>query len=588
MNELRDILQKYDDPQKKGFEYHEVAGEINQLPDEQVKTPEVQSELLAMAFTEGGKQEWGTFFGPTWIGKDKLTDETVYSPDIKYVKSQHLEYWEVRSMQTSNPYMRMRYAGLVFDMKKLIENADPDYRKIKIPYIQAILEVVDGEYYKHEVCGFYYLERAFVCAIALHNVELIRRAKNSLFILNARYREELESPGLWGYAMTLMIRYIDKFTQEEQEKLVHENEKRYNALLDTCRRKGHDTDRYTHILKDEAIVLCEYFEKIGRQERIEGILDGVNEAIHISADARGMMWYQGMLSQMQALYRKHHLYKQANKLYVDIQSVGKKVLNEMQKIETSIPLDRDLVERYRADVLRGTHKEVLERFIEKNVPNIDKEKEMQAEEARHSVLLSLISTTLYDGNGNPQTRLGKDETGERYALMHGMWKRMISTSILFRIQINAMEQEGIYNFETVLGQIQNGAFIAEGHLPIIERGLRAYFDGDYLSACHILIPQFEAGVRQLVLLKGGEILRANADPKDGDEYRSLEGLLNSDEIKSILSEDELMYFENLFTAKTGGNFRNMVSHGLFPAEYFNNTMADRIIHAFLVLSNVTI
>jgi len=36
----------------------------------------------------------------------------------------------------------------------------------------------------------------------------------------------------------------------------------------------------------------------------------------------------------------------------------------------------------------------------------------------------------------------------------------------------------------------------------------------------------------------------------------------------------------------GGNVRNMVSHGLYPIGYFNNSLADRIMHAFMVLSNV--
>lgn len=64
---------------------------------------------------------------------------------------------------------------------------------------------------------------------------------------------------------------------------------------------------------------------------------------------------------------------------------------------------------------------------------------------------------------------------------------------------------------------------------------------------------------------------------------SLDGLLNSDEIKENLPEDVIVYFKNLFTEQNGWNLRNLSCHGLLPIESFSSTMADRIVHAFSVL-----
>ena len=82
-------------------------------------------------------------------------------------------------------------------------------------------------------------------------------------------------------------------------------------------------------------------------------------------------------------------------------------------------------------------------------------------------------------------------------------------------------------------------------------------------------------------------MRHNADPKDGDEYISLGGLLDSPEVKNVFQEDEIIYFKNLFVEKAGGNVRNMVTHGLYPIGYFNSTLADRLVHAVMILTNVT-
>lgn len=126
------------------------------------------------------------------------------------------------------------------------------------------------------------------------------------------------------------------------------------------------------------------------------------------------------------------------------------------------------------------------------------------------------------------------------------------------------------------------------HGEIFERGIDAYFDGDYLVACHLLIPQFEAMMRQIVLMKGGEILRSNSDSNNGDEYKALEGLLSSDTIKDVFTDDEIMYFMTLFTEKVGANLRNELSHGLMPIGYFNSAIANRLMHALMVLSEVTL
>lgn len=587
MNSLQDILAIYDNPEKKGFEYYDVNDAIKQLPEEVVKSDAAQYEMLAMLFSEGSSDEWGTYYGPMLTGKAQ--DGTpVYFPDRKSLTPNCMAHWERRASVTKNPYMRMRYAGLVNEFKKEVANVEPDYRTIKLPYVESIIEVIEGAYCHHAILNFMLIERALSCAKSWHNEKLIDRVKETFFKLDVQYRDELETPGYWAKVMELVTRNRDVFTNEEQQAILTENEERYALLMDLCKQKGAETDRYVHILHDETELLCEYYEKEGDRTKISERIGGLLESIHISADLRGAMWYHGMLTQVQALYRKYHLYKEANRLYVDIQAIGSRVVGEMHKFEVSVPITQSTVDRYIAGVLKGTTDEVIARFIAENTPNVAREKQRQLEEAKQAPLLSLIPTTIYDINGNPQVRYNAGEDGEENRFMDGMWRHMLSTSVLLRLQIQAMEKEEILTFEVVMKMFENAPFIPEGHKEILEQGVKAYFDEDMLMACHLIIPQFEAMIRQIVALKGGDILRASSDANDGDEYKSLEGLLNSEEIKDAFTENEIVYFKNLFTAKAGANFRNSLSHGLMPINYFNHTMADRIIHALMVLSKAKI
>ena len=47
-----------------------------------------------------------------------------------------------------------------------------------------------------------------------------------------------------------------------------------------------------------------------------------------------------------------------------------------------------------------------------------------------------------------------------------------------------------------------------------------------------------------------------------------------------------MYFKNLFTDKYGWNTRNLLCHGALAANAFNSTLADRVVHAFMLVSQI--
>lgn len=593
MTKLENILSKYDDPNKTGFDYYDVEREIHSLPDDVVYADDVQAELLAMAFQDGaGKDYWNTYYGPIISGTrtNKKTGETepAYTPDYQMITPKHFDYWYDRAVQTHNPLMRMRYLGLIFDFQKKILGIEPDYRKVKLPYVETIIQVVQGEYYHYEVAGILYTERAFYCATALHNQVLIEDSKNVLLLLNQRYRNDDDSPGLWGRCFQLMLNYRVVFAEEEVQQLVGESEERFRRFEELALAKGCLTDNYAHLLKDQAELLCQYYGKEGKVEKIEDVLDRVCAAIRLSANLRGGVWFHGMLNQMQSIYRQYHLEKKATKLYIDIQRLGRKTLQEMQLVEIPLQLNPELIEQYIKEFLSGSDKQILQRYIVRHIPNLTKEKQYQLEEIKKDLLLDRIPTTTYDAMGNPINHVGVGRDAEHQKFMYGMYNRMRVSAIFLRIVVTKMMEKKILTYESVMHALNILIMFNEGQRPLFERGIKAYFEGDYIVACHVLTPLFEYAVRMLVASQGGEILQHEQNPIDGNRYISLDGLLESDVLKKVFVEDILVYFKNLFTDHNGWNLRNQISHGLLAANSFSATMADRIVHAFMVLSAIKV
>ena len=115
---FKDVLSEFEG--KISFDFFDLASAISKLPQNELELFEAKSELLAMSFSEGGYDEWKTYFGPTTTWTKKDTGEIVYMPDWKEITKGDIEYWKKRLSETSNLFLKNRYAGLIWDFEKKI------------------------------------------------------------------------------------------------------------------------------------------------------------------------------------------------------------------------------------------------------------------------------------------------------------------------------------------------------------------------------------------------------------------------------------------------------------------------------------
>jgi hypothetical protein len=138
-----------------------------------------------------------------------------------------------------------------------------------------------------------------------------------------------------------------------------------------------------------------------------------------------------------------------------------------------------------------------------------------------------------------------------------------------------------FNKNEVLKFIEETPVINQERKRIIERGLEAYFVGDYLVAIHLIIPQIEEAIRNIIEAGGGNVMKLS---KNGTyQLRTFDEILRDKIITKSLGEDFATYFRVLFTDPRGWNLRNDVCHGIADEEVFNSDTADRVLHALLCL-----
>lgn len=101
----------------------------------------------------------------------------------------------------------------------------------------------------------------------------------------------------------------------------------------------------------------------------------------------------------------------------------------------------------------------------------------------------------------------------------------------------------------------------------IHSGLR----GDFLTACHLLVPQIENSLRHLLEIRAEEPTALHANNEQ--ERDGLKSLLENPEIIRIFGIDGIIHLRTVLIDKRYPGLRHSVAHGFVNSNYFYGTGA---------------
>ncbi|HEU5067806.1 MAG TPA: hypothetical protein VFT61_06440 [Sphingomicrobium sp.] len=107
-------------------------------------------------------------------------------------------------------------------------------------------------------------------------------------------------------------------------------------------------------------------------------------------------------------------------------------------------------------------------------------------------------------------------------------------------------------------------FVPKGHAPLFCLGFARMFQGDYVSAAHILFPQLEAALRHVLIISNRDPSKIESDLLQGD--RTLSGMLesNRDDLEAVFGPDVIHEIDLLFNFRPGPAMRHELAHGKMP------------------------
>lgn len=135
-----------------------------------------------------------------------------------------------------------------------------------------------------------------------------------------------------------------------------------------------------------------------------------------------------------------------------------------------------------------------------------------------------------------------------------------------RPAINEIMTQHHVSEHTLESILKNHPFIPKGHEYFFVKGVMCGLEGDFLTACHVLIPQIENSLRYVVRSQGEEPTTLHGD---GSQERSgLKFLLNHAVILDVLGKNITGNLQAILIDKIYGDLRNQMSHGYMPAGHF--------------------
>ncbi|MDA8190065.1 MAG: DUF4209 domain-containing protein [Gammaproteobacteria bacterium] len=279
-------------------------------------------------------------------------------------------------------------------------------------------------------------------------------------------------------------------------------------------------------------------------------------------------------------------------LQLRLASLGKASLQEMGRIE--IPLDGALITKTAAQVAAAMQGKDLTATLLQFACLI---RPLQREqlEAQVQKLVSLapltyrIAKVAYNGDGRVVARIppfssSTDEDGD-IALKAACYQQAkiyylgVVPAAIIPARDELLQQHQI-DARTLAEFLERSALFPLGRGGLWVKGFMAGFEGDFVAALSILIPQFEHALRKTLEVRGAVVYRIDPATSAHSE-KSLGDMLGMAEAKEFLGEDLQFELQCLLTEQVGQNLRNELAHGLLSEEAFHSAPAVYVWWLFL-------
>ncbi len=511
-------------------------------------------------------------------------------PDVERFSEEQLQYYESRLSSSKNPFLKIRYADVLFERWSRKRR----FNKFELGQILVNLLVETSHSHLAQPKPHYKefswnLARAVDVAITLNNHTLLRSALDVLLPLLA----SLEGNNIEHiYLMSVIVRGISESRMKASITISE-----YEAVakrIDEARiffRKSKDQLLWHRTFCEELLHWAKFlkWDEI-RIETIEIEIGGsFEEQAVYNRDVRNSHMLEAVFLE-KALDHYINIGHKAkfDELKIRIKKAHIASAPEYKERSVRGKISMDTIDKFMQPYQNRTLNECLtlaaldQRLVVK-IESVEK----QAAENRKLAPLIFDASKLLLAEDRKIFQANSEETSVKFMTDLDYKIRVTFIAELFVKELfRFLEEERELNADTLTAYVKEWPLLDEDNSAVIEVGVTRFFEKDYVSALHVLVPQFEACTRKM--FEKADIATTSIKPGMVQQEQPLNEFLRREDVNLALGSDIRKYFEMVMVDQTGLNLRNNIAHGLIKFSECNEINALIVIHLFLILTRYRI
>ena len=432
---------------------------------------------------------------------------------------------------------------------------------------------VCNDFFQHDIYVFW--ERAVVLAKQTKNSSLIEKIKSKLL-------HEIDRPSTnWDFHLLKIIEIFVKtdlakelnqdFTKkllEKQKKFDHKEQfhiiEQYLEFSEKLFQKSNNLDKKY----DCIALLAQATENYGDHRKNESTMDANS-------------FYKLALQRYREIPKAHRNTLQIDKKLDTIQEKitqsGLLITDELQLVSTK-EMDISDLQKHSVNYVKDkqTAFESLLYFSGVSSCNFESIWKSTENYIQNSVVSSLFGATSVSLDGRKISSIpplaldgnNRDKVILKNAIKNFGIHMHLAVEGCILPALNQIQKEHLFPKEFLIQLCKLSAIVPEKREILVANALYQGFEGDFGSAIHLLAPQVENIVRQL--LKQNGLVTTHTDQDGIENEMGLSSLVNMDRARGILGDDLWFELQAVFTDSLSANLRNEVGHGLLDDDTSNS------------------
>lgn len=532
------------------------------------------------------REPWGSYFGPVTSGVDQAGNP-VYFPDATKVDDEVIDYWRSRSESSSHPILRARYADLAWEISRIWNRSHPDDPRFALPrevaqrassaYMDSV-KLLDPATPSQMHEAWQFLGRAISLALSVKAQSLVDRAKSVAFEFNrANHRSGLFSQW-WQIDDFAFERKGLALSDAERVEILAWLQGALEAFADVADPKRFDP----HHALQAADRLARWAGKLKKPELGVDALRKAGAAFEEFAKCSNAMTAIAWLEDLSVRYRDNGLALDASRVDAAIIERSDEARRSMKRSSVEIDVSDEDMEAWLAALMEGSARLALGRVAFNLVSQPESLRRQISEIAANAPLHARISINLVDDHGFIAATIGSVADDIDGRMVNAAATHIGASSPWLHQALKRLDAQwgiGPKSLLDILGR--SHLFPPRAH-ALLRAGLEAWGEGDHVKAVHVLVPQVEAGLREMLRAYGESPMRRN-DREGGFESIGMGALLTNPVFKEKAHPAFRLHLRALYTSPKGVNLRNRVAHGLANNDVFDLGMANWVVHTLLAI-----